>query len=224
MKTEKQISAARATSSLFGMLAGLGGLWHGIGSIQQGSVAPGGIVFNTWAEGPVADKMGGEPAMTVMPNLLLAGILTVVVALAVMIWAALFVGKGRSGWGLIILSIAMLLTGGGFAPPVIGVLAGIAGLGIDAPHNWWRAHLSDGTRLLMARSWPWVFGISVANGAFLFFGSFFLVYLTEFNAPNLFVGSFLFAVISLSVTICTGIAYDLSNGAHRRGSLVQAQF
>jgi hypothetical protein len=42
-----QRSAARIVASIFGVLAGVGGLTHGIGEVLQGNVAPSGIVINS---------------------------------------------------------------------------------------------------------------------------------------------------------------------------------
>ena len=46
------------------------------------------------------------------------------------------------------------------------------------------------------------------NGVFLVVGSVALVYLADLNNPDLFTNSFFFAVLSLSVTIFFGRAYD----------------
>jgi len=54
-----QRNAARIVASIFGVLAGLGGLTHGIGEVLQGNVAPSGIVINSWTQGPIATNMGG---------------------------------------------------------------------------------------------------------------------------------------------------------------------
>ena len=135
------VSAARIVASLFGVLAGLGGMTHGPGEILQGNTAPDGIVINSWTQGPIATNMGGDPGMTIIPNFLVTGILTMIVSLAVIVWSAAFVQRKNGGWILVFLSIVMLLVGGGFAPPIIGVLAGVVGTGIKAPFTWWRAHL-----------------------------------------------------------------------------------
>ncbi|HEX2729422.1 MAG TPA: hypothetical protein VHM16_06670 [Rubrobacteraceae bacterium] len=213
-----KISAARIVASTFGILAGLGGITHGVGETLQGNVTPDGIFINSWTQGPIATNMGGEPGMTVVPNLLLTGILTIIVSLAVIVWSTALVRRGHGGLVLILLSIAMLLVGGGFGPPIIGVLAGVAGLGIQAPHTWWREHLPVRVRRFLAGSWPWVFGVCVINGVFLVVGSVILVYLFGLNNPNLFVGSFFFAVVSLLVTVFSGIAYDIQQG--ERGAVV----
>jgi hypothetical protein len=90
--------ATRLLASTFGVHAGLGGIRHGIGDILQGNVAPGGIVIESWTEGPIATNMGGEPGMSVVPNLLVTGLLALVASSAVVVWAALFVQRHNGGW------------------------------------------------------------------------------------------------------------------------------
>ena len=206
------VSAARIVASIFGVLAGLGGLTHGIGEILQGNVAPDGIWIYSWTQGPIATNMGGEPAMTIVPNLLVTGILTIIVSLAVAIWAAAFVQRKNGGRILLLLSVIMLLVGGGVGPPIIGILAGMAGLGINAPLSWWRKHLSVNLRRFLATLWPWILGIAVINGVFLVIGSVILVYFFDLNNPDLFTNSFFFAVVSLLLTVVTGVAYDIQSG------------
>jgi hypothetical protein len=207
------ISAARIVASIFGVLAGLGGITHGVGETLQGNVAPDGIAIYSWTEGPIATNMGGEPAMTIVPNLLVTGVLTIIVSIAVIVWSVAFVQRKNGGLILILLSIAMLLVGGGVGPPIMGILAGVAGLGINAPYTWWRTHLPVNIRRVLAQLWPWVFGVCVINGVFLVVGSVILVYAFGLNNPDLFVNSFFFAIVSLLLSIFTGVAYDIQNNA-----------
>ncbi|HEX6386096.1 MAG TPA: hypothetical protein VF177_15605 [Anaerolineae bacterium] len=208
-------SAARIIASTFGVLAGLGGLTHGVGEVLQGNVAPAGIIINSWTEGPIATNMGGEPGMTIVPNLLATGILTLSFSLAVLVWAALFVQRKNGGRILIALSVAMLLVGGGFGPPIIGILAGVAGTGIGSPLTWWRTQLPVNVQGFLATLWPWVFGVATINDVFLVVGSLILVYFFGVNNPDLFVNSFLFAVLSLPLTIVTGVAHYIENSQLR---------
>jgi len=209
--TGKNTIAARVTASTFGVLAGLGGIWHGIGEVLQGNVAPDGIVIESWTQGPIATNMGGEPGMTVVPNLLITGVLCIVVSLVVVVWAAAFVHRKKGGFALVGLSIVMLLVGGGFGPPLIGILAGIAGTGINAPLTWWRNHLSTKVRQFLAGLWPLVFGICAISGVLLVIGSLILVYFFGVNNPDFFVMNFFFTVLFLILTILTAIAYDIQN-------------
>ncbi|HTP09837.1 MAG TPA: hypothetical protein VMP08_16385 [Anaerolineae bacterium] len=204
-------NAARATASTLGVLAGLGGITHGIGEILQGNTAPQGIMIYSWTQGPIAAHMGGEPAMTIVPNLFATGVLTILVSLALLVWAATLVQRKNGGWIQILLSVCMLLTGGGFAPPIMGILSGVAGLGINASYTWWRKHLSAGVRHGLAKAWPWIFGLCAIDGVFLVIGSVILVFIFSVNAPNLFVACFLLAVGTVPLAILTGIAYDVEN-------------
>ena len=206
------ISAARIVASVFGVLAGIGGITHGIGEVLQGNVAPDGIWIYSWTQGPIATNMGGEPGMTVVPNLLVTGILTIIVSLILIIWAAAFVQRKNGGRILLFLSVIMLLVGGGVGPPIIGILAGVSGLRINAPLDWWRKHLSVNLQRFLAILWPWIFGIAVINGVFLVIGSLILVYFFDLNNPDLFTNSFFFAVVSLVLMIFTGRAYDIQRG------------
>ena len=208
MENKTTFSAAKGTASIFGVLAGLGGLIHGIGEVLQGNAKPGGIIIESWTQGPIATNMGGEPGMTIVPNLLITGLLTIFFSLAVVAWALLVRNK-TGGRILLLLSVMMLLVGGGFGPPTIGILAGAAGTGIGAPLTWWRKRLSLGVRRFLAAIWPWIFGIAVTNGVFLVIGSLILVYFFDLNNPDLFVKSFFFSVISILLTILIGRAYDV---------------
>ncbi|MBN1995380.1 MAG: hypothetical protein JW953_22015 [Anaerolineae bacterium] len=208
MENKTTFSAAKSTALIFGILAGLGGLTHGVGEVLQGNVKPDSIFVNSWTQGPIATNMGGEPGVTIVPNLLVTGILTILISVAIVAWAILGRNK-RYGRTLLLLSIALLLVGGGVGPPLIGMLAGVAGVGIGAPATWWRQHLPVNARRFLAALWPWVFGVAVINGVFLTIGSVILVYFFDLNNPDLFLNSFYFSILSLLLTIFTGRAYDI---------------
>lgn len=155
-------NATRIMVSTFGAWTGLAGIEHGIGEILQGNKAPEGLMILSWPESTFFSILGGEPAMTIIPNLLVTGILAIVFSLIYIAWATLFVQKKNGGLVMILLSIVMLLVGGGIFPPVFGVLMGIVGTRIDAPLTWWRSHLPAGWRHFLAKLWPWSLGACLA--------------------------------------------------------------
>jgi len=201
-------SAAVMVATIFGILAGLGGLTHGIGEVLQGNVAPDGLVVNSWTQGPIASNMGGEPAMTIVPNLLATGLLTIVISAAVLVWAAAFVQRRHGGRILIALSVAMLLVGGGFGPPIIGILAGVAGTRINGPSNSRLPRSSMIGSPFLARLWPWLFAVAAISGTFLVVGSLILVFFFDLNNAGLFLNTFYLTVLSLLLTVLTAPAYD----------------
>jgi hypothetical protein len=95
---------------------------HGIGEVLQGSIAPNGVMIEAW---PALRVVAGEPAMTVVPNFLVTGILAIVMGIIVAIWAGKFIEHKRGGLILILLSIVMLLVGGGLIPLFFGIAAGM---------------------------------------------------------------------------------------------------
>jgi hypothetical protein len=119
------VNATRAAASIVGVVAGLIGIYHGYNETLQGNSAPSGIMIN--AIGPPCQGSSCFPAMTVIPNFFVTGVLAIVFALVIIAWAAAFVQRKNGGLVLILLSIILLLVGGGFLPPALGVIAGVIG-------------------------------------------------------------------------------------------------
>ncbi len=212
MTTRKRlffVNAGHIVATTFGILSGIGGLLHGIGEVLQGNVRASGIFIPSWTQGPLAVHMGGDPAITLIPNMVVTGILTLLVSLAVIIWSAAFVQRKHGGRILLLLTFALLLVGGGVGPPVVGLLAGVAGTTINAPHSWWRTHLTPGIKDALAAAFPWVFGISALNGIFLFVWHIIGVFLLGMTNADMFLVSFYLAVPTVLLSTVTGIAYDL---------------
>jgi hypothetical protein len=198
--------ATRVVVSAFGIFAGFGGPEHGYFEILQGHVRPDTLIIA--AIGPPCDpeKVWNlcEPAMTVIPSFLVTGILAIVVGLLTMIWAAAFVHRKHGGLVLILLSIALLLVGGGLFPPVIGIIAGAIGTRINAPLT----RQPGGVLRFLAKLWPWslVAFFVWAFGQFLV-GHYFNEFLQQsgFLSPLLIFGLLVLSILS-------GYAYDVEAG------------
>lgn len=150
-------SATRVVVSAFGVLVALAGVEHGVGEILQGPVGREGLVIESWPDSEAVEILGGEPAMTVLPNLLVTGMLALIVALALGIWSAGFVNRRHGALVLVLLSVLLLLVGGGVGPPLIGMIVGIAATRIGiVPRRRPRAVLRA-----LGRVWPWLLGAAV---------------------------------------------------------------
>ena len=146
--------ATKTVARWFGVVAGIAGMMHGYYETLQGNTRPDGVVIPSIGPPCVAEEAWNacEPAMTLLPNFLITGILAIVIGLAVLIWSVGFVQRKHGGLVLILLNIVLLLFGGGFFPPLIGIIAGIAGLNIHKP----LPNKEPSVLLrLAARLWPW---------------------------------------------------------------------
>jgi hypothetical protein len=206
---QERLTSLRNLAAVCGGLAGLGGITHGVGEMLQGSRPPSGIVFDSWADGRIAQNLGGEPAMSVIPNLLVTGTLTIVVSLAVMLWAVAFVEHRHAGRDLAILSVAMLLVGGGFGPPILGMLAGLVAAGAQASHAQWASVLSGPSGRLLALLWPALFWLCLLNALLLVVGSLVVAGALGLANPDLFVLSLFLVLVTMPLATLAGIAHDL---------------
>jgi hypothetical protein len=91
-------NVTQVTVSTFGAIMALAGIEHGIGEILQGNQAPNGIMFPSWPDSVFFRSVNGEPAMTIIPNLLVTGILAVIFSLIYLIWATRFVQRSTLAW------------------------------------------------------------------------------------------------------------------------------
>lgn len=196
----------RVVASTLGILAGLLGLLHGLYETLQGYVAPSGISILAMGPPCQSNRVWHQcfPAVTIIPNFFVTGVLAIIVSLIVILWAAAFVQWKHGGLVLILLSIIQLLVGGGFISPVLCFIAGVVGTRIQAPFTWWRAHLVP-LRHLLATLWPW----SLLFFFFWLVGTAILGYFFNEFVLSLARLPLLTLVLLLLLAVLTGFAHDI---------------
>jgi hypothetical protein len=127
-------TAVGTTVRVFGVLAAVAGTEHGVGEIAQGWKEPPGLVVESWPETRAFESLDGEPAMTLVPNLVLSGIAAVVLSVALGAWCLAWPRHRRSSLVITALSVVLLLVGGGFGPPLVGALLALGARRIAPPH------------------------------------------------------------------------------------------
>ena len=202
-------NATRVFASTFGAIMALAGIEHGIGEILQGSVSPNGIMILSWPESEFFRSLSGEPAMTVIPNLLVTGVLAVFVSLALLVWAVLFVHRKNGGWIMITLSAAMLLVGGGIFPPIFGILIGAVATRIHTPGSSLKNHRLGGFQRFLARLWPWSYAACIIAWLCLLPGVPLLDYFFGGDNTVVILAILFFALSTLVLTVVTGFARDI---------------
>jgi len=146
-------STVRIVATTFGIIVALAGLEHGVGEILQGNVPPPGVVFESWPDSRFLEILSGEPAMSIIPNLLIAGVLTIFFSLALIAWSGAGMRTPYGGIGLILLSLILLLVGGGLGPPFMLLVVGLAATRIHRPLSWWRGRSVGSPPPFLARFW-----------------------------------------------------------------------
>ena len=193
--------ATRMAAAAFGIYAGLLGMAHGIYEMLQGAARPDSLMFNAIGPPCLASESAHAcfPAMSVVPNLRITGLLAVFVGLLIVIWAAVFIHRKRGGLVMILLSVLMLLVGGGFIPPMIGILSGAVGSRINTPLTWRRQLLADRAGQVLVKIWPWSL---IAFFAWILiqmiFGSVYTDFILKTGSLNLFIEFGLVVVAVLS--------------------------
>jgi len=195
--------ATRIVSASFGILAGISGLEHGYFEALQGNTKPASVMFASWGPPCVPEKIwhGCEPAMSLLPSFLFSGILTIILALIIIIWSLGFIGQKNGGLVLLLLSIAFLLVGGGFFPPLIGIVGGAAGMNINKPIARNRV---NGPVRSAARVWPWPLVIFIVWSI----GQFPVGYFFNDFLKSIMGLSLLLILSMLSLSVYTAYAHD----------------
>lgn len=149
--------ATRISALILGLTAGGAGIEHGVFEILQGNARPEGLMIASIGPPCVPELSWNqcEPAMTIIPNFTITGILAVILGIIVLAWSAFFLHRRHGGLILILLCIPLLLFGGGIFPPLIGIIAGALGTRIKKPLQPEKSRLSGGPLRILAALWPW---------------------------------------------------------------------
>jgi hypothetical protein len=201
--------AVKTTVAFFGALMGLAGIEHGIGEILQGNVAPAEIMILSWPDSGFFSSVSGEPALTIIPNLLITGILAILFSTAFIVFALFFARRKGGSVTLILLSIAMLLAGGGIFPPILAFFIGLLATRLNEPSIKHYAYVQpSGLRRLLGVAWPWIFAASIAAWLILFPGVNILSYFLGIDNEPLTYTIILTAITFLALTIFSSLAHD----------------
>jgi hypothetical protein len=201
---EKKTTATRIVVSTFGALAALAGIEHGIGEIRQGPVRPSSLVIESWPDTAGFEILSGEPAMTLVPNMAVTGVLAIIAALAVGVWAVWFIERPHGGLILIGLSVLLLLVGGGFGPPMVAAIIGVAATRIGKQRKKEPGLIGSA----LARAWPWLLGAGVVGYLGLVPGMVLVSRATGFDSPYVVYGLMLLSFACLILSLIAARLHD----------------
>ncbi len=159
------IGGTRAVASVFGLCVGISGLDHGSFETLQGNAPTNGLIVQAIGPGQRLWVHGTEEAFTILPTFLAAGILTLAVAVAVIVWSIRFIDRPNGSRVFLGLSLLLFLAGGGVAMLVPALLGWAVARRIGRPVRWPLA-LPGAIGRGLARAWPALLAVALGLYAF----------------------------------------------------------
>jgi hypothetical protein len=212
--------------SVLGMMLGISGLNHGIFETVQGAVPTPGLIIQAIGDAQQMWVHGTEEAFTILPNFLLAGILTILFSLTIIVWTVFFIDRKHGPAVFLLLFVLLFLSGGGIGQIVFFIPTWLASTRIHKPLNGWRKILPEKTRRWVSKIWPATLAISLLA----FFGALFIAivgYVPGMSDPDqilYFCWALLVSALGLILlSMVSGYASDLQKQLHTPRNVFKQQ-
>lgn len=196
--------ATTTSVSVVGLLVAMAAAEHGVGEIVQRPRLGDGPFIESWPHATVFEQLAGEPAMTLLPDPVVAGVVTVLLSL---VFAGVSVRNGalrHAGAYLMVLSGGLLLCGGGLAPPLMGALLAVTWHTGGRAHGPWPGRL----RRRLAQRWRAALVVATVSYLGLFPGTVLLHWWYGLASPALVTVLGLCAFAALFVALTGAVAAD----------------
>lgn len=150
-ETIRKAGPARTASLTLGLYAGVLGIAHGVFELRQGALRPAGLMINAIGAPcqPETVYHACWPALTLIPNIALSGLLAILFSALALIWLLIGAQHRRGALPLALLALAMLPVGAGFLPPFYMLLS--------AAVASFRGTTARRSAAWLAALWPWLF-------------------------------------------------------------------
>ena len=206
--------ATRTNVSVLGVIFGLSGFSHGLFEALQGNKPTEQLIINAVGESHLMWEHGGEPALALIPNFLVSGIIAMTFSIALIVWSIFFMHKKTGPTVYLILFIVLLLFGGGVAQIIFFPWFWLVATRISKPLNWWREKLPSRLKPRLAKLWIWVLvncaALLTISPEIAFTG--FLPFIKDTEVLlSIMMVSLIAVVLLLPVVFISGFAYDIIN-------------
>ncbi|MFN2120981.1 MAG: hypothetical protein ACK2T0_11350 [Anaerolineales bacterium] len=149
----QDVNATRLIATTIGVIFGFSGINHGIFEFVQGNVPTNGPLIHAIGEAQRFWPLGTEDAFTLAPTFRIAGALSILVGVAIVIWSVWFLPTRQGRRVFLGLFILLFLVGGGIGQVVFFVPAWAFATRIDKPLTWWKRVLPRAWWPFLSRLW-----------------------------------------------------------------------
>ena len=207
-------NATKLITSILGTTLAIAAFHHGFFEFLQGNKVTDGVLIQAIGEQQRFWVYGTEEAITIIPNYLFSGLLTMVISIFAAIWSIGFIGRKNGSLVFLLAFIALTLVGGGlghivFFLPVYGYSTRI-----NKKLIFWSKVFPKNARRIIGNIWP--FFVGIASVAFIIaleisiFGYF--PGIEDPDAIFTICWSFLgLSLILIQASYISGYAYDIEN-------------
>jgi hypothetical protein len=144
MRELKNIPPTRAITSTFGAIAGLSSMAYATAEALEGHAKPTAVFFT----------LNGQPAITVLPDMLLTGLIGLCLSLAFTLCALFFAKRWQGGLAMLLIACLQIPFGAGLVRLFQAMIYSLVGTRINRPLMLWDAILRQPLRSQLSRLWP----------------------------------------------------------------------
>lgn len=213
-----KLHATRIIATTVGVIFGLSGINHGFFEFLQGNVATDGLIIQAIGADQRFWVEGTEEALTVIPNFMVSGLLSMLIGLLIVIWSLWFIQTRYGRTIYLLLFIALFLVGGGIGQIAFFLPAWAFATRMDKPLTWWRRVLPESIRPFLSVLWPITLLLStvfILIGIEIAIFGYFPGVVNPATLQNMAMGFVLASAILNIVTFIAGLGHDI-----RRSSAV----
>ncbi len=218
----------RFTASVMGMLIGWSGIInHGIFEILQGDKSTNGFFIEAIGEAHRFWVYGTEGAFTLIHNYLITGVLTILVSVAIIVWALKYIHLKFGTTVFLLLAILLILVGGGLGFIIVFIPTWAFATRINKSLSWWNKVISPRYKKILSSLWFYSFGTMVVLWLIVMelgiYG-----YLPGQNNPEIILNVIFvilfFCTISICITFICAIASDINSRKSGKSKVLKLPF
>jgi hypothetical protein len=149
----RDMHATRLIASTIGVIFGFSGINHGVFESLQGNATTNGPFIYAIGEAQRFWPLGTEDAFTLLPTFRMAGALSILVGLAIIVWSIWFLPTRYGRTVFLGLFIVLFLVGGGIGQVAFFIPAWAFATRMDKPLTWWKKLLPRAWWPFLSRLW-----------------------------------------------------------------------
>jgi hypothetical protein len=149
----QNLNATRLIATTIGVIFGFSGINHGIFEFLQGDTPTNGPFIFAIGEAQRFWPLATEGAFTLAPTFRIAGALSILVGLAIIVWSIGFLPRRHGRTVFLGLFILLFLVGGGIGQVAFFVPAWAFATRMDKPLIWWKKVLPRPWWPFLSRLW-----------------------------------------------------------------------